>query len=176
MRTLLTIISTFMFLNSNGQTNVSFVFYDACNESVIELPYFVNDFESDTTIRVAAGQSISLTPNYYQVEVVMIWNEMITNFWFDLEIDEQLRTDTLYLQKARFYGPTYLHAPPEEFKHYCCGELCNGKVEELDSNSLTRFKGRFRNGRPTSNLKYYNSSGELTRTEVYENGQLERIK
>ena len=176
MRTLLTIILTFYFLNSNGQTKTSIVFYDACKESIVELPYFVHQFKPDTSIKVDAGQPINLTPNYYQVEVQITWNEMLTNFWFDLEIDEQPRTDTLYLQMSRFYGPTYLHAPPEEFKHYCCGELCDGKIEEQDSYGVTRFKGRFRSGKPTSNLKYYNSSGELTRTEVYVSGQLERIK
>ena len=176
MRTLLIIISFFAYLNLNGQTIASFVFYDACNESVIDLPYFINDFESDSTMRVEAGHSIGLTPKYYQIEVQITWNEMFTSFWFDLYMDEQPRTDTLYLQKARFYGPTILHPPPEEFKHYCCEELCNGTVEEVDANGITRFKGRFRNGKPISNLKYFNSAGERIRTEVYVDGQLKRIK
>lgn len=176
MRTLLTIIFAFYFLNSNGQTKTSIVFYDACKESVVELPFFVHQFKPDTTIKVDEGQSILLTPNYYQIEVQMTWDEMLTGFWFDLYINEQPRTDTMYLQTARFYGPVVLHPAPEEFKHYCCDELCDGLIEELDSNGVTRFKGRFRKGKPTSNLKYYNSNGEKIRTDVYVDGQLERIK
>ena len=177
MRTLLIVISSFAFLNSNGQTNASFVFFDACEESVVELPFELWNVKIDTTIQVAAGQSIQLEQGYYQVQLDMLWNDMRTSFWFEIYTNnEPVRTDTLFLQKARFYGPTYLHAPPEEFKHYCCNELCDGTVEEVDLNGVTRFKGRFRKGKPTSNLKHFSSSGERTRTEVYVNGQLERIK
>jgi hypothetical protein len=171
------IISTFAFFTSKGQTNASFVFYDACEEAVVELPFEIWKVKIDTTIQIDVRQSIQLEQGYYQVQVDMNWNEMRTTFWFDIYTNnEPTRTDTLFLQKTRFYGPTYLHAPPEEFKHYYCKNLCEGTIEEVDSNGITRFKGRFMNGRPTSNLKYYNSSGKRTRTEIYVDGQLERIK
>ncbi|MDH5603643.1 MAG: hypothetical protein OEY51_06880 [Cyclobacteriaceae bacterium] len=177
MKTLLTIILTFIFFNSNGQSSVSFVFYDACVGKVVELPYKLWNGQTDSTIQISSGQSIQLEPGYYQVQLDIIWNEMYSGLWFDIYFNnEPTEIDTLFLQTPRFFGPTYLHAPPEEFKHYCCDELCNGKIEEIDNNGVTRFKGRFRNGQPIGNLKYYSSNGELTRTEVYVKGQLERIK
>ena len=143
---------------------------------MLELPFKVTSFKPDSSVNVEANGSIILSPNYYQVETDMIWNEMYTSFNYDLYMNEQGRSDTLFLQTARFYGPMVLHADPEQFKHYCCSELCNGLVEDIDSKGTTRFKGKFRKGKPTGNLKYYNSSGELIRTEVYSEGQLQRIK
>ena len=175
MRILLIIILTFFCLNLNGQSNARFVFFDACNNEVLELPYELWT-GNDSTIRVKAGETIELQPNYYQLHLQMTWNEKLTGFHFDIITNDENRIDTLYLQQARFYGPTHLHAPPEKFKHYCCKELCNGTVKEVDPNGVTRFKGRFRNGIPISNLKYYNKSGELIRTEVYRKGNLQRIK
>jgi len=142
-------------LNVLGQSESKFVFFDACENKVLELPYELWN-GPDTTINVKAGQTIHLKPNYYQLHVDMIWEEMITGFFFDLIIDQQQRTDTLYLQKSRFYGPTYLHPPPDEFKHYCCDELCDGTIVEYDSNGVIRFRGKFEKGVPISNLKYYN--------------------
>ncbi|NMM47649.1 toxin-antitoxin system YwqK family antitoxin [Marinigracilibium pacificum] len=176
MKTLFTFILAVIFLNTFGQSNVSYLFYDACTQKVIEPPYFIHDFESDTSIIVEKRKSIDLASNYYQIEAQMNRNEMLTSFWFDLYLYEQSITDTLYLQKPRFFGPKTIHPKPEEFKYYCCGELCNGTIEEIDTNGIIRFKGQFSNGIPTSNLKYYNSTGHLFRTEVYVNGQLERIK
>jgi antitoxin component YwqK of YwqJK toxin-antitoxin module len=143
---------------------------------VVELPYKIWNGQADTTIELSAGQSIQLESGYYQVQLDMTWNEMLTGFTFDIYGEDKQRTDTLFLQQARFYGPIVLHAPPEQFKHYCCEKLCDGKIEEVDSNGVIRFKGKFNKGTPTSNLKYFNQSGQLVKTEVYIDGQLERIK
>jgi len=117
-----------------------------------------------------------LEPGYYQAQLELNWNEMQTGFFFDIYMKNQDRRDTLYLQQARFYGPMSLHEPSEQYKHYCCDEPCNGFIIDIDSNGIIRFEGRFMKGKPMSNLKYYNSSGERTRTEVYIEGQLKRIK
>ena len=158
-----------------GQTESKFVFFDACKNQVLELPYELWT-GSDSTIQIDVGQTIELEPNYYQLHVQMDWNEKLTGFYFDLIIDQKQRVDTLYLQKSRFYGPTYLHPPPDEFKYYCCDKICDGTIIESDSNGVIRFRGKFKNGIPISNLKYYNKYGKRIRKEVYVNGNLKRIK
>lgn len=160
MRILFTLISTFYLLSANSQTKTSILFYDACEESVVELPYVVHYFDQDTTIWVEAGESINLPDNYYQIEVQMIWNEMLTSFFSDYYKGEQHQIDTLFLEKTRFFGPMSIHPDPKEFKYYCCTELCNGVIEEFDPKGKLRFRGRFKNGRAISKLKYYNSSGK----------------
>ena len=153
------------------------MFFDACKNKVLELPFELWIGE-DSTIQVSAGESIELLPNnYYHLSVNMTWNEMLTGFFFNIYTENQDKIDTFYLQKSRFFGPTYLHAPPEEFKHFCCDKLCDGSISETDSNGIIRFRGKFKNGIPMSNLKFYNKLGERIKTEVYDkNGNLKRIK
>lgn len=165
-----------MTVELSGQSKATFVFYDACTSEILELSYSVSTFKPDSAIKSDVENSVYLSPNYYQLETDITWNEMYTVFTFDVYMNEQERSDTLFLQSARFFGPTYLHAPPEEFRHYCCGELCNGLIEDIDYNGVTRFEGNFKNGLPTRNLKYYNSSGKRINTEIYVGGQFVRNK
>ncbi|NME71256.1 toxin-antitoxin system YwqK family antitoxin [Flammeovirga aprica] len=177
MKALFILIFTFCSFNLLAQSKSKFLFFDACKDEVLELPYELWLVKEDSTIIVDAGEAIELATNYYQLQLYMTSEDFLTSFYFDIIIDQEQKNDTLYLHKTRLWGPTYLHAPTEEFKFYCCGKLCNGLIEEYDSNGVVRFKGRFENGVPTRNLKYYNEFGNLIQKEVYDDkGNLKRIK
>ncbi|MEO1053087.1 MAG: hypothetical protein AAFX87_20805 [Bacteroidota bacterium] len=171
-----TIIFTLILLSNElyAQKESRFVFYNPCNEQTIELNYEL--WYPDSTIQIAAGQLVNLDQEYYllSTQLKSNINDWIATFDFDIYTKNIGTIDTLYLYELRSMWNGLLH--PQKVEFYFCDQKCNGKIEERDSNGVLRATGKFKNGIPESNIKFFDEQGNLESKWIYANGKLQRIK
>lgn len=169
-------ISIFLLFSTKlyAQKEHRYVFFDPCSKQILELDYQIWISNSDSTMEVKAGKSIKLEDDSFllSTQLKSEKNDWIAAFYFN--INNLNENDTLYLHEMRAMWNGLLHPQKEEY--YLCESKCIGTIKEVDSDGIVRSIGKFENGVPKSNIKFFNRYGKLERTLVYKNGNLKKIK
>lgn len=171
------LLMLFIYMGQYTQTEQRFVFFDPCSNRVLELDYQIRKSISDTIIEVKAGQSVNLEEdNYYQVSTQLKseHNDWIATFNFDIYNMQSTGVDTLYLHQLRSMWNGLLH--PQKVAYYFCNSICDGVIEEVDSNGIIRAKGKFKKGVPISNIRFFDKRGNVESKWIYRNGNLIKIR
>ena len=155
-----------------AQTEVEFKFFDSCQDSVISLDYEL--YSDDTIIHSNKSFASVKSDGFYSLSVAVERDEMICYKSYQMLINDNYRTDTLYLNKIALCNSGALHA--QDNYYYNCAERCQGTQIELDASQTVRLKGKFVNGWPTGKLRYFDEQGNLVATEIHRNGKLIKIK
>lgn len=157
-----------------SQNKCRIVFFDSCSEETLDLEYQL--WYYDSTIKVNQGESVLLNQDWYllSVEFRSHDSDWISTFNFDIYPEKINTIDTLYLSKLRQKWNGLLH--PQEVNFYFCESPCSGEIKEIDANGTLRAHGKFKDGSPIKNIKYFDKKGKLKEKWIYRNGNLITIK
>jgi len=128
----------------------------------------------DSIQTIRSGERVTLSDNLYFIAANLEDNDWISTFFFDIYPERTSEFDTLYLNKIRSNWNGVNHG--SIVKYFYCDQEASGEITELDANGTTRATGTFKNGVPTSNIRFFDQNGELIKKEVYRNGNFVRTK
>ena len=160
------IILAFINISVFGQS-VEFKLYlsSDCNDSIIQADYYEMQNINDSTEQYKSdsiGMCILPDTGYYKILIVGSFAE------HDRYIHINNRVNQSYTIKAfsinECYNPT---TRPDFYGYCCCGEKCEGLKVDYYSNGKKRIEGKFKDGKPIGELKFYYPSGNLKRVENY---------
>jgi hypothetical protein len=168
MKKLLTLLLSFAVSIALGQIRISYIFRDACNDSLLTTPYEL--FQPNNTKNYfSSGKDLILDSAGLYIFSMNIWRH-----------DKNLQfTTNKFYQKGKtyidtIYIPKFLpkrNALHERTIIYCfCNLKANGIVKDVYKNGVIRMEGNFLHGIPISDIKFYDINGNLVKKDIYKSG------
>lgn len=182
MRFILMMIIAFLPISKSlGQIEVTLIFKNSCDNSVIPLNYeltALNDTKDHPSadIHSVNGKATVLEKGTYQLSSSLSWgNNRIGMFDQIIEItNSSKQVDTIYIPRIKFTGDGVLHS--KYWNYFNCQKLCDGHETDYYPNGQKRLEGEFVKGKPnriteyetdgTKKVEYWYVPGTLTYSRV----------
>jgi hypothetical protein len=175
MKILFILLLSFTGYNSQGQIKVSYTFRDACNDSLIKIPYVLFQPGNSKSYRLPMKNLILDSPGVYTfgASICRSGEDMI----FRMEKfynTGKTYADTIFIPRLLPWDYFGMYEGYNVF--YFCGSRASGLIKDYYQNGVIRMEGSFLNGVPKSDIKYYNVNGRLVKKEIYRSGQFIELK
>lgn len=157
-----------------GQTDVAIVFYDECNDTIVNLKYEMWNVTDPNITKSSTNSHLTIEKSGMYIVSSGIERDNLTSlFSFIIPIEGESFSDTLEIPSISFSVSGGLH---DRFWIYQnCDKKCEGTETDFYRNGNKQIEGIFVKGKP-SELTTYRTDGSTEIKEFYKLETLDRTR
>ncbi len=168
MKILPILILSFSVYHSLRPIKISYVFRDACTDSLYMASYGLDQPSNSGSYSSKGRELILDSPGVYIFGTVIWRNGENLLFGTDKVYKKgETYTDAIFIPK---FLPRQNALHDNAIAFYTCGKKASGVVKDYYPNGMIRMEGTFLDGIPTSDIKYYNIKGRFVKKQIYRSG------